>query len=165
MLNGGIVPQLHQPQLSQTLLAHPLVGPWAQWFMIRPLFGVAISRVFGPKTQPSVVELDEDYALIAHNGGRSTIHAHLQYMQERRVHAVEWEKCLSTSLAPILLLNGPADPVSGAHVATYVAQRITGVDVQSLPSHVGHFPQREMPSVVASAYSKWLERVAPTRPQ
>lgn len=159
MLNGGIIPSAHHPQLSQTLLANPLVGPWAQWLMIRPVFGAAVSRVFGPQTQPSVVELDEDFALIAHNGGRAVVHAHLQYMAERRARAAEWEACLSTSLPPLLLINGPADPVSGAHVATYVAERVTGVDVQSLPSHIGHFPQREMPSRVAAAYTKWLARV------
>lgn len=159
MLNGGILPGHHRPRLAQTVLAHPAVGPWLQHLMVRPVFGLALSAVFGPETQPSRIELDEDFALVAHNGGVGRTHAHLQYMAERAANAERYVGALEHASIPLLLLNGPADPVSGRHVVDAIGTSVGNVDVNVMPEHVGHFPQREMPRVVARKVEAWLKQV------
>jgi pimeloyl-ACP methyl ester carboxylesterase len=159
MLNGGVLPSVHRAELAQVLLQHPWVGPWLQHLMIRPVFGLALSRVFGPHTKPSTIELDEDFALTAHNGGIRLTHAHMQYRAERVVNSDRWVGAMGEARCPVLFLNGPADPVSGAHMATAVGQTVPRVDIMSLPSHVGHFPQREMPPVTAARIESWFKEL------
>lgn len=158
LLNGGVLPGHHHPQPVQTLLAHPIAGPLLQRLVIRPVFGLALARVFGEHTKPSLIELDEDFALCAHNDGLGRTHAHLGYMADRQRNADRYVSALANAASPVLFVNGPADPVSGRHLAEAISKTVTRVDVRVLPDHVGHFPQREMPGPTATIAARWLDR-------
>ncbi len=48
------------------------------------------------------------------------------------------------------LINGPVDPVSGAHMANRYRQLVPQPDVVSIPG-IGHYPQVEAPDRVLRA--------------
>ena len=169
LLNGGILPDFHRPVLTQTLLANAWVGPWAQALLGRQLFGIALSRVFGPRAKPSKVALDEWWALVSHNGGRDLPHAQLQYMAERRQHGERWKLALQQTSTPWLLIDGPADPVSGAHLAGAVRDMLAAHDtaptrsVVVLQLDVGHYPQCEDPCGVMKHAGHFWDSVLPAK--
>ena len=82
------------------------------------------------------------------------MHASLGYMKERQVHKARWEGALvAHDSLPWILIDGPADPVSGAHLAAAVEGLVaaSGSDkrsVVSLPANIGHYPQVEAPEAV-----------------
>jgi pimeloyl-ACP methyl ester carboxylesterase len=75
----------------------------------------------------------------------------LNYMAERRTNAERWVAALEGYAGPQTFIWGPADPVSGGHVADRIAERLphASLHVLSGPPPVGHYPQVEAPELVA----------------
>lgn len=173
LLNGGIIPGAHRPTLVQRLLVMPWgVGSAAGALLaLAPLevFRSSLNRVFGPAAPLSAAAAAPHFALWRHKGGAYVAGPLLGYMAERRVHGERWVRSLlSPSGPPLSLVNGPADPVSGAHlVEAYRAERrARGCDdlassgaraaapfdsVSVLAPGVGHYPQLEAPKDVVAA--------------
>ncbi len=160
LLNGGILPDENRPLLMQKLLASSVTGPLVRQFMSRMLFGRSFSRVFGPLTQPSATELDEQWALLTHNGGTRITDKLLRYLDERQVYKERWVGALADAPVPVRLVNGPADPVSGERVAAAYRSTIDAADVVILGEHVGHYPQIEDPRGVLTALFEFHGRLA-----
>lgn len=158
LLNGGVLPREHRPRPMQHILAHPWVGPLARHLVTRKTFGRSFAEIFGPATQPDEAELDTFWAWIAFKDGHLVSDRLLGYMAERRRWEHRWVRALGDARAPILFLNGPADPVSGRHVADAIASQVAGVDVSVLPEHIGHYPQWEAPELVQRAALRFLGR-------
>jgi pimeloyl-ACP methyl ester carboxylesterase len=147
LLNGGLFPETHRPTLRQRLIAGPL-GPWLGPLVDEKAFTRSFAAVFSVKPTPQV--LHDSWRLAAFNEGPRVVHDLLGYIRERRENRARWVGALHTR-APLLVINGADDPISGAHMVERLRQEVPGVSVVSLPG-VGHYPQLEAPQAVLDAY-------------
>lgn len=149
-LNGGLFPESHRARPIQKLMLTP-VGPVLARLYTRNAFGRSFRAIFGPETQPDEAELDGYWSLIEQGGGRLVIHKLLRYMTERKRNRARWAGALVNSHCPLRLINGGADPVSGAHMAERYREIVADADVVSLDK-IGHYPQMEAPRAVLDAF-------------
>jgi pimeloyl-ACP methyl ester carboxylesterase len=80
-------------------------------------------------------------------------------MIDRRTHRERWVNAMESTLVPVQMINGPLDPISGAHLAEAFRKRNPRAEVISLPG-VGHYPQVESPAEVVKVYLSFLAREA-----
>ena len=154
-LNGGLFPETHRALLTQKLLLSPL-GPLFNRLSNKRRFDSAMSRVFGPATQPDERELADYWALVTHNNGKHIFHNLITYMNDRKKHRQRWVDALRKATIPLALINGSADPVSGAHmVARYRELGLPLEFLAELPA-IGHYPQMEDPASVTRHYLDFL---------
>jgi len=156
-LNGGIFPSMHRPRPMQRLLDSPL-GPLAARLINRRKFSKSFSEVFGQSTRPSQSELDLFWQLIDYNNGRLVFPKLIGYMRERKVNAKRWVGVLERPLVPMRFINGPEDPVSGAHMAEEYRRCVPKPDIVSLPG-IGHYPQVEAPEESLAAFLEFVVHV------
>jgi pimeloyl-ACP methyl ester carboxylesterase len=149
LLNGGLFPETHRATGTQKLLKSPL-GPLLAPLMNERSFGRTFSKIFGEQTQPSPIELHDFWHLIGFNDGRRAIPRLLRYIDERRARRTRWVGALTATKVPLRLINGPVDPVSGAHMARRYAELVPNADIVSLDG-IGHYPQFEAPDRVLRA--------------
>ncbi len=71
----------------------------------------------------------------------------IRYMAEREHHRERWVGILQTTAVPLRLINGLADPISGAHVVEHYRRLVARPDVIELDG-IGHYPQIEAPAAV-----------------
>jgi pimeloyl-ACP methyl ester carboxylesterase len=153
-LNGGLFPALHRPRLIQQLGAGPL-GPLVGALLSERRFGRSLAAVFGADTQPGAEELAAFWRLLTFNNGHRRLHPLLGYMRERRQHRQRWEDALRQARIPLTLINGGADPVSGAHLYAHWRGLLPQAGGVLLPS-IGHYPQCEAPEEVLRALLAFL---------
>ena len=158
LLNGGLFPETHRITATQKILRSPL-GMVATRLMTRSRFGQSFSVVFGPATKPNAHELDRFWQLIQHNNGTRVMHRLIRYVGERRQHRERWVGALVNATVPIRLINGPEDPVSGAHLVARYRELVPHPDVVSLPG-IGHYPQVEAPQQTLDAFFALHDRLA-----
>ena len=170
-LNGGILPEIHRPVLVQKALASPL-GFVFGLFLSRSLFGMSFGKVWGRK--PTQQELDEYWSIIQFNRGHRIFCYLIAYMAERSRNKQRWVEAIhqDSKALPMALLNGPADPVSGRHLAVALSSLwkvpLTPSShappsisshrrVIVLPDRFGHYPQVECPSMVISHFYQFIQ--------
>jgi pimeloyl-ACP methyl ester carboxylesterase len=157
-LNGGLFPEAHRPRPVQKLLASP-IGPLLSRLASEKRFGQGFSEIFGPRTKPSAAQLADFWRLVSHDGGARLGHELIAYMQERRTNRERWVTPMLTTRVPLKLVDGPEDPVSGAHLAKRYRELVPNADVVLLDG-IGHYPQVEDPQGVLRAFLAFhLERV------
>lgn len=149
-LNGGLFPESHQPRPVQVALAGPN-GAAISALLDEARFSLGFGEVFGPDTQPSAAQLADFWQLVAHADGQRIWHLLIRYMEERRENRERWVGALLHSRIPLRLVDGPEDPVSGAHLAERYREQVPGADVVLLPG-IGHYPQVEDPEGVLRAF-------------
>ncbi|MCE4071107.1 MULTISPECIES: alpha/beta fold hydrolase [Pseudomonas] len=149
-LNGGLFPETHRAVLSQKLLLSPLGGFFGKLFDRRRL-AQNFAKVFGPGTQPSEAELDAFWELIRHNDGPKVMHRLIHYILDRREHRERWVGAMQRTDVPLRLIDGPEDPISGAHMVVRYRELIPHPDTVELPG-IGHYPQVEAPEQVLQHY-------------
>jgi len=71
-------------------------------------------------------------------------------MAERREHRERWVGAITKPRVPIRVINGLADPVSGAHMIARYRELVASPDIVELPG-VGHYPQVEAPDETVAA--------------
>lgn len=152
-LNGGLFPETHRPRFIQRLLASPIGWLVAQ-LGSEARFRASFSAVFGAGTQPSESELQAFWQLIARQNGHRIFHRLIRYMDDRKRRSEDWRAALRNSDVPIRLINGPDDPVSGAHMVARYREVVGAVDCVSLPG-IGHYPHCEAPHAVVQAILDW----------
>jgi pimeloyl-ACP methyl ester carboxylesterase len=149
-LNGGLFPETHRPRPIQKLLLSPL-GPLVSRLFNERGFRKSFSAVFGPDTKPSEAELAAFWQLVAYNDGGRIMHELIRYILDRRQHRERWLSAMQRTALPMRLINGPVDPVSGAHMVARYRELIADPGVVSLPG-IGHYPQVEAPQAVLDAF-------------
>jgi len=156
-LNGGLFPETHRARTIQKLLASPF-GPLFSRMLGLSSFNRSFSAVFGPDTKPSESQLRQFWALINYNQGKHVFHNLISYMADRRQYRQRWLDALKQSKVPVGLINGSADPVSGAHMVQRFRQ-LVGEDhfIHELPE-IGHYPQVEAPDAVLNSYQQFLNQ-------
>jgi pimeloyl-ACP methyl ester carboxylesterase len=149
-LNGGIFPESHRPRPVQTLLASPL-GPLVARLTSKRAFSKGLRAVFGPSTPPSPAFVDELWTLLRHADGHLVVPKLIGYMAERRRHRERWVGVLTRTQVPLVLVDGLADPVSGAHVVERWRELVPASRVEPLAG-IGHYPQVEDPAGTLRAF-------------
>ena len=155
-LNGGLFPETHRPVLIQKLLLSPLgflVGRLAN----RKRLAGNMQRIFGAATQPDAPLIDGFWELMSANGGRAIAHKLIRYMSERREQRSRWVGALQHARIPLKLIDGAADPISGAHMAARYRELVPQADITLLEG-IGHYPQIEAPAAVLDAYLSFRHR-------
>ena len=162
LLNGGLFPETHRARPIQKLLLGPL-GPILSRLTTRRKFLASLADVFGPHTKPSPEHAEAFWQLWRANGGGRQGHRLIRYILDRRRHRERWVGALTTTRVPLLLINGPEDPVSGAHMVARYRELVPWPNVVSLPG-IGHYPQVEAPDAVVDAYFEFLDRLEASAP-
>ena len=162
LLNGGLFPETHRATRTQKLLASP-VGSLLARAATESTFGRGLAGVFGPRTQPSAADLHDFWRLHAEHDGSGVTHELIGYMAERRQNRTRWVGALQTTSVPLRVIDGPEDPVSGAHMVERYRELVPSPDVVVLPG-IGHYPQVEDPDGVARAFLAFHERLGTPHP-
>jgi pimeloyl-ACP methyl ester carboxylesterase len=157
LLNGGLFPETHFPTPGQQMLAG-LDGPAIARQLTEETFGAGLATVFGPRTQPSAAARRDFWRLVEAHDGLAVVHDLLGYMAERRTHRERWVGALQRTPVPLRVIDGPEDPVSGAHMAARYRELVPDPDVVELPG-IGHYPQVEDPDGVARAFHAFHDRL------
>ncbi|WP_271409095.1 alpha/beta fold hydrolase [Pseudomonas sp. Q1-7] len=149
-LNGGLFPETHRPVLVQKLLLSPLGVLVGRLFSRRKL-AASFAQVFGPRTQPSALELDDFWRLIAEQNGPAVMHRLIHYIPERRQQRDRWVAAMQKGGVPLRVIDGAVDPISGAHMVARYRELIPDADTVLLDG-IGHYPQTEAPDQVLAHY-------------
>lgn len=157
LLNGGLFPETHHARPLQTLMAGPL-GPLLARITRRRQLLATFRSVFGAHTQPDEDTLEAVWQLVNYNDGLRVLPPLLGYIAERRLHRERWVNALRAARMPLALINGSADPVSGAHMVARFREVVGGqCFIHELPG-IGHYPQLEAPQAVLDACRQfWRE--------
>ncbi len=148
LLNGGLFPEAHRALVTQKLLASPL-GPLLARLGGHRALAASMRRIWG--THPvSDDELRAMWRLVAEHDGAAVMPKLIGYMAERRAHRERWVGALVHATAPLRVIDGLLDPISGAHMVARYRELVPHPDVVELP-RVGHYPQLEAPGDVLAA--------------
>lgn len=161
LLNGGIIPGTHRPLAIQKMLMSP-IGKLLASFMSERSLRRSFKRIFGRATQPTDDEIREFWTLIETGGGRAVVHKIIRYMKEREVHCARWVGILAATTVPLRLINGLADPISGAHVVEQYRRLVADANVVGL-EEIGHYPQLEDPERTLDAVISHIEAACAIR--
>ncbi len=157
-LNGGLFPETHRPVLVQKLLLSPF-GPLLARLTGQAQFNRNMQRIFGRHTQPDAPLLDSFWQLLLENDGRRVLPKLIGYMPERRRFRERWVGALQNTLIPLKVIDGAADPISGAHMVARYKELISKPNV-TLLNDIGHYPQVEAPQTVLEAYLQFRADLA-----
>jgi pimeloyl-ACP methyl ester carboxylesterase len=152
--NGGLFPETHRPVLLQKLLLSPL-GPVIARLTTYAKFATNMRKIFGAQTQPSDEELDAFWSLLRRDDGLIVMPKLIRYMTERREQRQRWVGALQHATVPIALIDGMADPISGAHMVARFRELVPNAPVTELAA-VGHYPQMEAPDALLHAFTNLL---------
>jgi pimeloyl-ACP methyl ester carboxylesterase len=149
LLNGGLYPDLHRPQPTQLALLDPEQGPQLSALLTEELFVQALRPSFAEGFDAAADSADMWQALSRDDGHR-VMHLVIHYIRDRERHAERWVGALEQTDVPLSFVWGMLDPISGAHMAERIRERLPGARLQAL-DHVSHWPALEDPERVATA--------------
>ena len=156
MLNGALFPETHRPILAQKLLLSP-IGFLFGRLISDARFKQSLASVFGKQTQPNETELDEFLQVFKFNNGRKIAYKLIRYMLEREKYRERWVGSLQKTKVPLRLINGLADPVSGAHLVKRFREIMPPSDIIELVD-IGHFPHFEVPDKTLRYFFEFHEK-------
>jgi pimeloyl-ACP methyl ester carboxylesterase len=152
ILNGNIYLPLANLSLGQKALLHPVSGRILQ----RALSGRSLAKGLWDATftgRPDLGEIAALASIFDYQDGVRIQHELIQYLNERRVHEVEWLETLKKSDIPTTLIWGELDRIAPTRVADYVWRRY--LSVRQVPSSywrvplANHYLQNDQPKVLA----------------
>jgi pimeloyl-ACP methyl ester carboxylesterase len=148
-MNGGLYPELHRPQAVQSALLDPETGPKISAALTKELVVKALEPTFA-----GGYDMESDGAAIweanRRNDGQLISHRLIRYIRDRERHGERWVTALETTDVPLAFVWGMLDPVSGAHMAERIRERLPRSPLLALDD-VGHWPPLEAPERVATA--------------
>ena len=149
LLNGGLYPELHRPQPTQTALLDPEHGPRIGELMNEELFVAGLRPTFAPDFD-AAGDSAEIWRSMNRDNGQLNTHLLIRYMTDRERHGARWTGALEQTDVPLSFVWGMLDPVSGAHMAERIAERLPEAPRMEL-ADVAHWPQLEAPPRVVDA--------------
>lgn len=148
-LNGGIYPDLHRPEPTQLALLDPEQGPQVSAMLSEELLAAALVPTFAPG-HDAASEAAGIWASLARDEGSLGLHRLIRYITDRVQNASRWTGALETTQVPLAFCWGMLDPISGAHMAERLRERLPRAPFAALED-VGHWPPLETPDRVAAA--------------
>jgi pimeloyl-ACP methyl ester carboxylesterase len=85
---------------------------------------------------------------MAREDGQLIGHLLVRYITDREAHEQRWVAALEGTDVPLSFVWGMLDPVSGAHMAQRIRERLPHAPMLAL-ADVAHWPQLEAPARVA----------------
>lgn len=149
LLNGGVFPDLHRPQPTQTALLDPEHGPKIGELINEELFVAGLGPTFA-EGYDAAADSAEIWRSMNRDEGQRISHLLIRYMVDREQHGQRWVSALEQTDVPLSFVWGMLDPVSGAHMAERIAERLPDAPLLAL-ADVAHWPQLEVPERVAEA--------------
>ena len=149
LLNGGLYPDLHRPEPAQMALLDPEQGPKLSAQMNEELITMALRPTFAEDFDHAADSAAIWRALTC-GGGPPILHRLIRYISDRQEHAERWVGALENSDVPRSFVWGMLDPISGAHMAKRIRERLPEAPLLALDD-VGHWPPLEAPDRVAAA--------------
>jgi pimeloyl-ACP methyl ester carboxylesterase len=148
-LNGGLYPDVHRPQPVQTALLDPEQGPQISAAMTGGLMIAALKPTFAPDYD-AAHDSAEIWRSMKRDDGFKLSYLLIRYMTDRQTHGERWTQVLEQTDVPLNFIWGMLDPVSGAHMAQRIKERLPHAPITELED-VGHWPMLEAPDRVAAA--------------
>jgi pimeloyl-ACP methyl ester carboxylesterase len=149
LLNGGLFPELHRPQPTQTALLDPEQGPRIGELIDEQLFVAGLRPTFA-EGYDATADSAEIWRSMHRAEGQRISHLLIRYMVDRERHEQRWVTALEQTDVPLSFLWGMLDPVSGAHMAERIGERLPRARLLAL-ADVAHWPQLEAPRRVLDA--------------
>ncbi|MFM1729893.1 alpha/beta hydrolase [Prescottella soli] len=150
LLNGGLFPETHRPRLIQRLLLTP-AGSVVAAMLTERAFVRSLAAVFGPQTRPTSQEMHQFWRLFSHDGGYRNGHRLARGITERVENRQRWVGALQRKGVPVRVIDGPLDPISGAHMVERYRELVPDPDIVLLPG-IGHYPHVEDPDATLNAF-------------
>jgi pimeloyl-ACP methyl ester carboxylesterase len=149
LLNGGLYPDVHRPQPVQTALRDPEQGPQISANLNEELMVAALRPTFGDgfDAAPDSADIWES---IANRDGHLIAYRLIRYIDDRFANEERWVGALEATDVPLRFVWGMLDPISGAHMAERIRERLPDAPFLTLDD-VGHWPPLEAPDRVAAA--------------
>jgi pimeloyl-ACP methyl ester carboxylesterase len=149
LLNGGLYPDLHRPQPTQLALLDPQHGPQLSGLITEEAFVAGLAPTFADAFDASA-DGAQIWRSMSRDDGHRNLHLLIRYISDRERHAQRWVSALESSSIPRGFVWGMLDPVSGAHMAERIRERLGAAPFTEL-ADVSHWPQLEAPERVAQA--------------
>jgi len=146
LMNGGLYPELHRPQPLQTALLDPEQGPRISELVTEELFVAGLDPTFAPGYDATADSADIWQAM-SNDGGERIGHLLIRYITDREQHGARWTQALESTDVPLRFVWGMLDPVSGAHMADRIRERLPEASFTALED-VAHWPPLEAPGRV-----------------
>lgn len=157
LFNGSILLDRASPTTGQKLLRSPLGALFARLTTQRS-FRLQFGRIFSAAHPLSRQEAQDQWALLAHDGGHRIGHLLVNYMAERERYVERWHGAFRDWPGRLSLTWGLEDPVATTAVLDGLRELRPGVPVSELPG-IGHYPQLERPDLIAAALDAGLAEV------
>jgi pimeloyl-ACP methyl ester carboxylesterase len=148
-LNGGIYPDLHRAQPAQTALLDPEHGPQLSALLNEELFVQALGTSFSQRFDATADSADM-WISTHRDDGERIAHRLIRYMTDRKQNEERWVGALEGTGVPLAFVWGMLDPISGAHVAQRISERLPAAPLLALDD-VSHWPQLEAPGALERA--------------
>ena len=162
-LNGGLFNETYRPRLMQKVLSRTPLGDLASHspnvLLSQRVLERTINELFGPHTQPSPRMHELFNQILDYNDGKRVTHKVGRFVNDRYLYRNRWVRAMRQTKVPMRLIDGPADPNSGRHMADRYRQVIPNPDVVMLDDGIGHWPQIEAPEAVLAALLEHIDRV------
>lgn len=149
LLNGGLYPDLHRRQPAQTALLDPEQGPKIGALLNEELVVQSLGPTFA-EGYDAAADGADIWRSMARDDGQLIGHLLVRYITDREAHEARWVAALEGTDVPLSFVWGMLDPVSGAHMAQRIAERLPRAPLLAL-ADVAHWPQLEVPARVAAA--------------
>jgi pimeloyl-ACP methyl ester carboxylesterase len=149
LLNGGLYPDLHRRQPAQTALLDPEQGPKIGALLNEELVVQSLGPTFA-EGYDAAADGADIWRSMARDDGQLIGHLLVRYITDREAHEARWVAALEGTDVPLSFVWGMLDPVSGAHMAQRIAERLPRAPLLAL-ADVAHWPQLEAPARVAAA--------------
>ena len=149
LLNGGIYPDLHRQQPTQTALLDPEQGPRIGALLNEQLVVQGLRPTFA-EHYDAAADSAGIWRSMSREDGHLIGHLLIRYITDREAHQQRWVAALEGANVPLSFVWGMLDPVSGAHMAARIVERLPRAPLLAL-ADVAHWPQLEAPARVASA--------------
>ncbi|MCA8887526.1 MAG: alpha/beta hydrolase [Parvularculaceae bacterium] len=149
-LNGGLFPEQHRARPVQKFGLTPF-GFILGMMMSREKLRSAFDKLYGPETKAGDDEIDAHWAMIEERRGARILHKLLNYVPERQTYRDRWVGALENATIALRLIDGGADPVSGAHLFQHYKKIVPNADAVLLEK-IGHYPHTEAPDAVVDAF-------------
>jgi pimeloyl-ACP methyl ester carboxylesterase len=149
LLNGGLYPELHRPQPTQTALLDPEHGPQVSALVNEELFVQALRPSFAEHFDAARDSADI-WASTHRGDGERIGYRLIRYITNRKENEERWVGALESTRVPLAFIWGMLDPISGAHMAQRISERLPDAPLLAL-DEVSHWPPLEAPRAVERA--------------